>query len=203
MTPPEPETPMRLFVALDLPESWKQALGDLQDGMQTAITARFGNGVRPRWVRPEGIHLTLKFLGDTPPSRLESLNTALSRAVPNAPGFDLELSRAGAFEQRRSPRVILATIAVEGRALLDLHETIETWLASAGWPRDSHTFHPHLTLARLPEAMDDATRRAVAEVTAAFDPAQAPTWYVDRVHLIRSHLGPGGARYEHLAAFPG
>lgn len=196
------EGPMRLFVALDLPESWKAALETLQREMQNAIEVRIGPEVRPRWVRPEGIHLTLKFLGDTPANRVEALKTALAQAVPEAPDFELSLSRVGSFEQRRVPRVILATIAVEGRVLIELYERVEMWLAAAGWPRETRTFRPHLTLARLPDGFDDATRRAVAELATGFESTQAPVWRVERVHLIRSHLGPGGARYEQLAAFP-
>ncbi len=197
-----PDTSMRLFIALDLPEAWKRALETLQRDLQSAIAARLSANVRPRWVRPEGIHLTLKFLGETPADRLESLTAALAQAVTIEPAFDLTLVRVGAFEQRRAPRVILATISVQGRALIDLYERIETWLAAAGWPRETRTFHPHLTLARLPDAMDDATCRAVADMANAFASPEAPVWHVDRVHLIRSHLGPGGARYESLAAFP-
>ncbi len=193
---------MRLFIALDLPEAWKRALETLQRDLQSAIAARLSANVRPRWVRPEGIHLTLKFLGETPADRLESLTAALAQAVTIEPAFDLTLARVGAFEQRRAPRVILATISVQGRALIDLYERIETWLAAAGWPRETRTFHPHLTLARLPDAMDDATCRAVADMANAFASPEAPVWHVDRVHLRRSHLGPGGARYESLAAFP-
>jgi 2'-5' RNA ligase len=197
------DDPLRLFIALDLPESWKAALQALQDEMQSAIAEQLGPGVRPRWVRPEGIHLTLKFLGDTPASRLDVLRTQLARAIPAEPGFDLSLARAGAFDQRRSPRVILMTVAIEGTALLELQERIETWLAAGGWPREKRSFHPHLTLARLPDGMDDATRHAVADLTTGFATPQAPVWRVDKVYLIRSHLGPGGARYERLAAFPG
>jgi 2'-5' RNA ligase len=199
-----PNTSLRLFIALDLPDAWKQALATLQNEMQAAIEAQLGPNVRPRWVRPEGIHLTLKFLGDTAADRIEALTSALAQAVPDAPGFELTLSRVGAFNQRRSPRVILATVAVSGenRPLLDLYDHVETWLAAAGWPRETRTFHPHLTLCRLPRAMDDATCRAIAEIATTFDAPQAPVWHVDRVHLIRSHLGPGGARYESLAGFP-
>ena len=68
MTAPEPT--FRLFIALQLPDAWKDALARLQDEMRAALHERFGDSVRPRWVRPEGIHLTLKFLGATPASGL-------------------------------------------------------------------------------------------------------------------------------------
>lgn len=193
---------MRLFVALDLPRAWQETLGALQDAMRDAVQQRFGDAVRPRWVRPEGIHLTLKFLGETPASRLDALTAALAQAVPDEPGFSLGLGRAGSFEARRTPRVIFATVIDERQALLPLYERVETWLAAAGWAREKRGFRPHLTLARLPETLDDATRHAVAGLTTALEAPQTPIWRVDRVYLIRSHLGPGGARYERLAAFP-
>jgi RNA 2',3'-cyclic 3'-phosphodiesterase len=198
----QPADSLRLFIALDLPGSWKAALQTLQEEMQDAIANQVGPTIRPRWVRPEGIHLTLKFLGDTPASRLDVLRTQLAQAVPSEPGFDLSLARAGAFNQRRSPRVILMTVAVEGTGLIELQERIEIWLAAGGWPQEKRSFHPHLTLARLPDSMDEETRRAVADITTGFNAPQAPVWHVDKVYLIRSHLGPGGARYERLAAFP-
>jgi 2'-5' RNA ligase len=200
MTAPEPS--LRLFIALQLPDAWKDGLGALQDEMRAALHERFGDTVRPRWVRPEGIHLTLKFLGATPASRVEAVETALRHAVPAPPAFTLQLANVGSFADRRSPRIILAGVYGETKALFALAERIETWLASAGWPRDKRSFHPHLTLARLPETLDDATRRAVAEVTSACQAPRVPAWPVDSVHLIRSHLGPDGSRYETLATFP-
>jgi 2'-5' RNA ligase len=148
------------------------------------------------------MHLTLKFLGATPEGHLPALSTALQGAVPAAPGFELQLGRAGAFEDRRAPRVILATLAGPTKPLLELAARIETWLAAAGWPREKRSFHPHLTLARLPDTLDDSSRRAMAAITANCPVPVVPDWDVQSVSLVRSHLGPQGARYETLAAFP-
>jgi 2'-5' RNA ligase len=193
---------MRLFIALELPDAWKQALGELQDEMRGALQERFGEAVRPRWTRPDGIHLTLKFLGETSSSRLDSAESALRHAVPEPLAFNLELANVGSFSERRAPRVILAGVQGQTKHLHKLEERVETWLASAGWPRERRAFHPHLTLARLPEAMDDATRHAVAELTTSFSAPVVDPWQVESVSLIRSRLGPGAARYERLAAFP-
>jgi 2'-5' RNA ligase len=200
MTAPEPS--FRLFIALKLPDAWKSALGALQDEMRGALHQRFGDSVRPRWVRPEGIHLTLKFLGATPASRVAAAETALRHAVPSLTPFELQLANVGSFADRHAPRIILAGVYGDTKALFALVERIETWLASAGWPRDRRSFRPHLTLARLPETLDDATRRAVAEVTTACQSPAVPAWPVESVHLIRSHLGPNGSHYETLATFP-
>ena len=193
---------MRLFVALELPDAWKDALSRLQDEMRQGLQQRFGDSVRPRWVRPEAIHLTLKFLGETPSSRLESIESALRHAVPALTPFTLRLANAGSFADRHAPRVILAGVHGDTKALFALADQVETWLAAAGWPREKRGFRPHLTLARLPETMDDETRQAVAQVTTACKSPEAPSWRVDNVYLIRSHLGPNGSRYERIAAFP-
>jgi 2'-5' RNA ligase len=194
---------MRLFVALELPDDWKTALGALQAEMREGLQKRFGDSVRPRWVRPENMHLTLKFLGETPVSRLEALKAALSHAVAIAPDFSLQLAHVGSFANRRAPRVIVAGVQGDSQELLALTERLETWLAASGWPRDKRSFYPHLTLARLPETLDDATRRAVAEATTVYRAPVAPPWAVRSVSLMRSHLGPNGARYERIASFPG
>lgn len=193
---------LRLFVALELPDDWKQALGQLQDEMRAGLQQRFGDSVRPRWVRPEGIHLTLKFLGATPADRVDAIQTALRLAVPNAPGLTLQLGNVGSFAERRAPRVILAGLGGDTNALAAVVERVETRLAAAGWPRERRGFHPHLTLARLPETLDDASRTEVAEITTAFASPKAGSWTVAGVSLMRSYLEPGGARYERLASFP-
>jgi 2'-5' RNA ligase len=122
--------------------------------------------------------------------------------VPEPFELSLELANVGSFADRRSPRVILAGVQGQTKALTDLATRVETWLASAGWPRERRGFHPHLTLARLPETLDDPTRQAVADLTTTYSAPPVDPWHVESVSLIQSRLAPGGARYERLAAFP-
>ena len=198
------DSQLRLFVAIELPEAWKQALQALQNAMQAALEADpRTRGVRPRWVRPEGMHLTLKFLGEVAAERLGAIESALESAVPQSPDIELSLWHAGSFSDRRAPRVIWAGIQ-EGEPwgrLLRLVEQIETWMAATGFPRERRGFAPHLTLARLPDISNEA-RLATAEVTTSISIDSAPPFIVDSVSLMQSHLGPGGARYERLASFP-
>jgi 2'-5' RNA ligase len=196
---------LRLFVAIEMPEAWKEAFKRVQKDVQTALDREPDlSGVRVRWVRPEGIHLTLKFLGEVPASRLERITWGLESAVPEPPGFELALGRIGSFSDRRAPSVIWAGIQdqpLNQSKLGKLVEQVETWMASAGFPHEKRAFAPHLTLARLPERLEPALRQRIAEVTAGFSPEAQP-FTVDTVSLMRSHLGPGGARYERLAAYP-
>jgi 2'-5' RNA ligase len=196
---------LRLFVAIEMQAAWKEAFGRVQKDMQAALDrVPELSGVRVRWVPPEDIHLTLKFLGEVPASRLDRITWALESAVPRPPGFTLALGHMGSFSDRRAPSVIWAGIhdqPLNQSRLGKLVEQVETWMASAGFPREKRAFAPHLTLARLPERLDPALRQRIAEVTAGFSPEAQP-FTVDKVSLMRSHLGPGGARYERLAAYP-
>src|SRR5690606_15343773 len=100
-------------------------------------------GVRVRWVRPEGIHLTLKFIGHVPPDRLAPIQEQLAAAVPQPPNFTLDLGRVGTFADRRAPRVVWAGVQDHPQfALLRLAEAIDTWLAAAGIPRERRAFRP-------------------------------------------------------------
>jgi 2'-5' RNA ligase len=160
-------------------------------------------GVRLRWVRPEGVHLTLKFIGEVDADRLPVIEAQLALAVPEMPSITLQLGRAGAFSDRRSPRVIWAGVySGQAERLQRLAKSVETWLAAAGIPRDRRGFIAHLTLARLSNDLSDDQRRRVAELTAGVEQPQLPAFTIERLSLMRSHIGPGGARYERLAAFP-
>jgi len=195
---------LRLFVAVELPDTWRQGLAGLQDRMRHALSADPRTAaVRLRWVRPEGVHLTLKFIGEVAADRLPVIEAQLALAVPEMPSITLQLGRAGAFSDRRSPRVIWAGVYSEqAERLQRLAKSVETWLAAAGIPRDRRGFIAHLTLARLSNDLSDDQRRRVAELTAGVEQPQLPAFTIERLSLMRSHIGPGGARYERLAAFP-
>ena len=198
------ERSLRLFVAIELPTSWLEGLTELQSRMQAALQAEPElRDARVRWVKPEGIHLTLKFIGEVAPDRLDAIKGQLAAAVSEPPNIELAFSRAGSFSDQRSPRVIWGGIETPQREeLYALAASIETWLAAAGVPRERRGFTPHLTLARLPQELSDATRKRIAEVTTAIQAPETPPFLVDSVSLIQSHLGPGGARYERLMVCP-
>jgi 2'-5' RNA ligase len=199
----EREQQLRLFVAIELSPDWLEALEKARANLRTALE-KIG-APQLRWVRPEGVHLTLKFLGAVPQVRLPSVMSALDSATRPPPRFALVLTRAGSFGDRRGPRVLWAGVdgaTVDDRkALYGLVDRIETWFASADFPREQR-FHPHLTLARVPEKLSREERALVATATGDGAELQAAPFVVASISLMRSHLGPGGARYERLASFP-
>jgi RNA 2',3'-cyclic 3'-phosphodiesterase len=192
------EASLRLFVAVELPESWLSGLGTLQDELRV----RMGPAVALRWVRPEGIHLTLKFIGQVPAGLRSQLEAVLAAAVPAPPGIRIELAAPGTFGERGRVRVVWAGLEGDITRLRELAGKIDAATSSAGIARERRPLAPHLTLARVPE---DLTGASAALLAAAIDTTHVPrlpALEIERVSLMQSHLGPGGARYDRLAVFP-
>jgi 2'-5' RNA ligase len=188
----------RLFVAVELPQTWLDALASVQTHLGRALEAAGASGLR--WVRPEGIHLTLKFLGETEPSRLPQLEEALADAVSSPPSLRLALSEAGCSSSGRRVRLVWVGLAGGVDRIALLATRVDDACAGLGFERERRPFAPHLTLARVPEGVM-LDRDVLAPHLRSLRLDAAP-FEVERVSLMRSHLGPGGARYERIAAFP-
>jgi 2'-5' RNA ligase len=168
---------MRLFVALDLPWSLKQHLSRLSGGVPGA-----------RWVPPENYHLTLRFIGETPPHRAEEIDLAL--AGLRAQGFSLSMAGVGTFE--KAGRVTSIWVGVERNPLLDrLQGKIETALQRAGVPAERRRFAPHVTLARL----DAPAEQKLGAYVQAHNLFRAEPVPVEHFTLFSSRLGKEQAVY--------
>jgi 2'-5' RNA ligase len=191
---------LRLFVAIELPETWLESLGAAQRALAEAFETP--QTPRLRWVRPEGIHLTLKFVGNVPTMYLQQLQTVLGEAVPQSPDLTLSLGEPGFFTGPGGlARVLWVGVRGDLRELEALASAVDKACSKLGVPPERRRFAPHLTLARLPDQTsfrDDEVRDAMGRL----DTLKAPPLAVTHVSLMRSHLGPGGARYERIAAFP-
>ncbi len=182
---------MRLFVAADLNPEVRARLAGLQDELR-------GLPLRVSWARPEGIHLTLKFLGEVPPDRRAAIETALRPAGLGIPPFRLEAEGVGTFPERGLPRVIWVGLGGDTGAAERLQRSIERALEAVGFAPESRPFRPHLTLGRVKGA-GDGDWRAVLRRSAG---ARAGRFEVREYMLFESRLGPGGAAYTALARFP-
>jgi 2'-5' RNA ligase len=185
---------LRLFVALELPEDVRRALGALQEQLRKAGTPKL------RWVRPEGIHLTLKFLGNVEKHRVAGIEKALESAIEP---FELELraAEAGGFGGRRL-RVIWVGLEGDLEGLGRLARLVDEGLGALGFERERRPFAAHLTLARVPDEASGDERAKLGALIEAFEMPPFPSMRLSEVSLMRSVLGPGGARYERLASFP-
>ena len=190
---------LRLFVAVELPEEWLKHLEEAQQQLQRELEA--SGAPRLRWTRPEGIHLTLKFLGETPAARLPEVESAIGQAVVSPPDISLGLGEVGMFTSGRRVRVVWAGLSGDTEALARLADKIDVACAPLGYGRGMRPFAPHLTLARVPEGAS-LDRDVLSGHLHSLKLDDAPPFNVQQVSLMRSHLGPGGARYERLAAWP-
>lgn len=190
---------LRLFIAIELPAPVLAALSEVQHALQRDPAL-----ARLRWTRPEGIHLTLKFLGETPTERRPTIEAALVRAVSGIAPFGLRLGKPGRFGSRSSPRVAWIDVAGEIEPLARLQAAVEREVSPLGYPAEARAYSPHLTLARVPperarEAagpLDDALRTV---------PVRPAGFRAEGVSLMKSDLQRGGAVYTQLfsAKLPG
>ena len=186
---------IRLFVACELSGEVRAALAHVQGELK-------GYGLQGlRWVRPEGIHLTLKFLGETPPDKVLAIQEALATACQGIAPFVISLGEVGTFGNRRGPRVIWVDVAGEREALAHLQERVEGGLERLGFPREQRAFSPHLTLARVPPELIASQGPRIREALAAVTVPEVRQ-AVAEVSLMRSILQRGGAAYERVAAWP-
>ena len=185
---------MRLFVAVDLPDSLRAALARERNRLKAAC----GPGEGVRWSRPEGLHLTLKFLGEVAAARLAEVSAALASTGGFEP-FDVGAGGFGFFPSARRPRVFWVGLDAPP-ALGELAARIESAMEPLGFARETRPFQPHLTLARF------AGQRAQPALEAALSAAGGANWgrfTVREYFLFESRLRPGGAEYSKLACFPG
>ena len=186
---------IRLFVACELPDEIVNALGQLQDGLGRAGAEQL------RWVRPEGIHLTLKFLGEVEVALVDDVITSLSACIrPFA--LRLSASQLGAFGGRRL-RVVWVGLDGQTGELSDLAKTVERALEPLGFPAEHRPFAPHLTLGRVRERASAAERERLSGLLESYQMPSPTEFSLSRVALIQSILGPGGARYRTISRFPG
>jgi 2'-5' RNA ligase len=177
---------VRLFVALNLPPAVRQALWEATAPVRDRSAAL-------RWARPEGIHLTLKFLGEAPDERAPALTAALGRAASGAHALTLALGGFGVFPDVGQPRIVWVGIAPDP-ALEILQHRVEQEFAPLGFPTEGRPFRPHATLGR---AVRNASPQDFAGLEAALaELTFADTALVAAVDLMESTPQPGGAVYK-------
>ncbi len=182
-------------MAVELAEGLRAELARLQGELRQ----RGLSGLR--WARPEGIHLTLKFLGETPAERVPGIQDALAEAVAGMRPFRLALDSLGTFGGGR-PRVLWVEAAGDVDRLREMQGKVERALSGRGFPAEERPFSPHLTLARVPPERAAALAGRLTEALAVLPPPAKAEMEVREVSLVSSTLLPGGAVYERLAAVP-
>ncbi len=179
-------TSIRSFVAVDLPAGMRDDIARIQ--REIAI-----GGLR--LVRPELVHVTLKFLGNVPEERLGEITEALG-SIRSTP-FDASLKGMGSFPGR-SIRVVW--LGLEGN-FLELYQAVENALAPFGFERDKRGFSPHVTLGRVKSPSPEISKQISRKISQIGD-IDLGSFHVDRFLLKKSTITSGGPIYEDLAEFP-
>lgn len=185
---------IRLFVALELPKNVLQALSILQADLQKQIPDKIA-----RWVRPENIHLTLKFLGDAPVEQVDEIAAAMKMATEVHAPMELAVAGLGMFPNPRNARVLWVGVNGSTEALGNLHASLEERIVPLGFPTESRPFNAHLTLARANRRASRDEKKAFGALATQNEVGELAAWRAASVSLIRSQLKPGGAVYTRMA----
>lgn len=189
---PEKRT-IRAFLALDPPPEVLRKIADIQAEIRGSIRGAVS------WVRPEGIHLTLKFFGNVAQADTEAISAVVDEYAAAAGPFDLEAKGLGVFPGLKRPRVLWIGIGGEVEQLIALQKAIDQGLEMRGFPREERPFRPHLTLARIksPQGLG-----GLDGALAARGALSAGKFKATGLTLFKSNLAPKGAVYTILGHFP-
>jgi len=192
---------MRIFVALDIDESIRQRIQRFIDGVREFAPDA-------RWVRPESLHITLKFIGEKPAETLEKITQALAGIRGQA--VSMTFRGHGFFPNANAARVFWVGLD-SGAQLAQLAASIDSRMLSLGILKEEHAFSPHLTLARGGGGSGNPGRQKGDRVNWAFQrlqgklaalpPPEFGTMTAREFFLYQSQLGPGGSRYTKLQNF--
>lgn len=186
---------MRLFVALTIPDEVKRSLAELREELGARLPSL-------RWVRREGVHLTLSFLGEVPADRLNALRRALAGCPSGLAPQQLETSGLGVFPHQRAPRVLWAGFREPPEAVIELQRRVAEAMAGEGFPREQRPFSPHLTVGRFRRPLRRSERDLLAGLLQRDAGRSFGRFTAHRLSLFRSILLPAGARYEELDGWP-
>ncbi|MFQ5342652.1 MAG: RNA 2',3'-cyclic phosphodiesterase [Anaerolineae bacterium] len=188
---------IRSFIAIELTQAVLDGLIAAQDELRADEWTD-----EVRWVRPEGIHLTLKFLGDVPANRVAAIGEAVKQAVASSRPFTIATEGLGVFPNWRRPRVIWVGLKGDVDQLLTLQEKVEQAMAELGFEPEGRRFHPHLTLGRVNRRASSGYQRRLGETLQRHTVQVVGQMQVKEVSLMRSQLNPRGAKYTQLGVYP-
>ncbi len=185
---------MRFFVALEIPPAIREDFAQSMSGFRSLGLKCSGR--KPRWVRSENLHVTVKFIGNAAPEKLDAMCGSLAEVRSREP-VEVRFRGLGFFPDARRPRVLWAGVEASPN-LASIADDIDQRLALFGFPREPRAYTPHLTLARCDPPGISAELRAAMERGSDRDFGLLRT---NEFHLIESKLKPTGAEYTTLKSF--
>ncbi|OPY13046.1 MAG: 2',5' RNA ligase family [Syntrophus sp. PtaB.Bin001] len=184
---------IRAFLAIDPSETVRQSMATLQNRLKYILTGAIS------WVRPEGIHLTLKFFGNIAEADIARISNTVGPIAARFSPLDLEVRRLGLFPDYQRPRVVWLGLEGDIISLKALQKEVDQELALCGFSREDRSFRAHLTLARIKSVKGLSGLDRAMNKSETFD---AGLFRADALTLFRSNLTPQGAIYSKLASYP-
>ena len=178
----------RAFIAIELPDEISAFIHKIQEELRSY-------GLKARWVRPENIHLTLKFLGDINNEYIKKAGDAIISAASENASMSLGAKGIGVFPGVKRPRVIWTGIVGQKKELADLQKTLDGNFETIGFPKEKRPFKGHLTIGRIKGKID---ARRLVDAMKEFGRFESKTFMADEVVLFKSELKPSGAVYTKL-----
>jgi 2'-5' RNA ligase len=185
---------MRCFIAIHLPSSIQLQISDYIRDLK-----KISSDVR--WIKVENIHLTLKFLGEIDPTRVELIKQTLSPLSTEFSQFSINISGTGCFPNKKRPRVFwLGVEQGKENPLFNLHSWLDNKIAALGFEKENRRFSPHLTLGRVKgkDLVDFSDLFNYIEQV-PFSPID---FQVEEILFMRSFLKPTGAEYQVIESYP-
>ena len=179
---------IRTFIAIPLSDRIKEELSKLQEELKKSEA-------QVKWVRPEGIHLTLKFLGNVEEEKIREIEEAICRKTRKGSSFLLSLGCLGVFPDFRRPRVVWVGVEEGASKVKELAKIIEKALLPLGAKKEDHPFSPHLTLGRVKGGKGIGRLK---EILSSLEAKNLGSLNVHRIEIIKSQLTPKGAIYTTL-----
>ena len=185
---------IRSFIAIELPEELKLKLARLQE------TLGQDNEKWVKWVDPNRIHLTLKFLGSIGVDRIDRITRAMEAATQRIPPFHLEVSNLGAFPNLKRVQVVWVGVGEEIDRLRELQQRLDSHLVPLGFTAETREFSAHLTLARLRNQATPQERQRLGQLIATTRFETTHTIEVEAINLMKSQLTREGAIYSKICS---
>jgi len=179
---------IRAFIACDIPEGLLKKTSDIQDKLKKL-------DAEVSWTRIDGIHITLKFLGDIEQEIIERVADVIEEATTGQPPFEICIKGSGAFPNLKKPRVVWIGVEDLNKGLMHIQQALDGRLKALGFEPEEREFRPHLTLGRVKGAKG---KERLSSAISGLKDIEIGSFTVDRVILYKSELKPAGAVYTKL-----
>lgn len=186
---------MRVFIAINLSNSLRKKIGVYLEKLMVELGQKV-----IRWVKPAGMHFTVKFIGETPIEQVGWIINTISDIAEQTERFEIHISGLGCFPNCDRPRVITIGLTEPSGELLSLHTRLDAGLSKSGIKRDKRDFHPHLTIGRIRRQTPMAVVKSLGQEINSRHAVDLGIEAVEEIFLIKSELRPDGAVYTVLSS---